>query len=111
MKKYDITAEQKVKTVTSLKNGSPLKIYRIANETGKVYPNEFLHYHPNGHEYYIVLTGHIVIQVGKKKVDLKAGEMLQLFPGEVHKVAKVIEQCDTIVIRNEFAENDKVVTE
>ena len=107
MKLFDIEAIEGMKKVCSLKEGSPLKIYRITYP--RIWNGDDWHFHPQGYEYYIPLTGQITVLVESKEVIVCAGEMLCVYPGEKHRVVGGSSDQDTIVIRQEFLKNDSEI--
>lgn len=67
-------------------NGSPIEIgLGFRSDTG---PHEVRHHHPYC-EYYVVLEGSAVIEVGTKHVPVRAGMVLMVEPGERHQVLSV----------------------
>lgn len=109
MKLYNTKNEAGMKLVCDLNCGSPLKIYRI--KYTKEWDGDDWHFHPHGYEYYFVLNGQITVQVEKEEVVVCEGEMLCVYPGETHRVLGGRADQDTIVFRQEFQKNDKVIVE
>src|SRR3989344_6394159 len=105
MKKYNINFEDKMKIVCGLATGSPIRINSLLNKKGV---KDDLHYHPKGHEFYIILTGKLVIEINGENVTANNGDVIQVHPGEIHRVIEVLEDSNTIIIRQEFNEDDKV---
>ena len=95
--------------ICGIGDASPLKIARAM--TDKVLDNEKLHYHIKGHEYYIFIRGVARICVGTSKINLSAGQMLYIEPGEVHKIEEILEPSDYVVINTNPDPKDKVVLE
>ncbi len=107
MKKYKIDLEQGMKALCSLPT-SPLKMYRfkVSDMVGR---NDDWHFHPQGHEYYLVLNGHMILKLEHKVIEVKTGEMIQVEPGEKHEVIDIKKSSDILVIRQEFTKDDKVI--
>jgi mannose-6-phosphate isomerase-like protein (cupin superfamily) len=84
-------------------NGSPLAIGTgLRSEVG---PNEVRHYHPY-REYYVVLDGAAELEVEGKVVQLRAGMVVMVEPGEHHMVVAVGEAGARWVVIQERSEPD-----
>ena len=92
--------------ITGLFNNSTLAIARFVIK--KVSPDEKLHYHAKNTEYYIFLQGKAEMIIKGKMIKIVKGDVLIVEPGEKHKVTKIIEELDYIVIRD-TTEDDKII--
>jgi mannose-6-phosphate isomerase-like protein (cupin superfamily) len=69
-------------------NGSPLEIGLAPTPLKEVPNSEVMHYH-NYHEYYVVLEGSAELEVEGQQVPLRAGNVVMVEPGEIHRIASV----------------------
>ncbi|MFA6461755.1 MAG: cupin domain-containing protein [Candidatus Woesearchaeota archaeon] len=107
MKTYKFDLKKEWETLCGLKDGSPLKIYHF-NLT-KAIGDPFPHFHPRGNEYYLVLKGRIALNFNGKDIWVKAGEMVQFNPKEIHHaLPKIDGPAQVVVFRQEFEKDDKV---
>ena len=95
--------------ICGVNDNSPLKIARTT--TDKVLDNERLHSHLKGFEYYLIMQGALRMRVGASTLELKAGDMLQVDPGEPHKVEEVLQRCDYVVVNTNPDPLDRIVLE
>lgn len=108
MKKYNLAFEKQMKKVCGIHTGSPIRINSLKNIKGV---SDDLHYHPKGHEFYIILTGKIIIEINNEKIIASNGDVVQVYPGEIHRVIETLEDSNVIVVRQEFNEDDKIILE
>lgn len=69
------------------------------------------HYHAHMHEVYLVARGTSVALVQGKRVELRAGDMLAVEPGEVHSFVESSADYFHFVLQAPFAPGDKVLVE
>lgn len=89
-------------------NGSPLEI-----GDGKlvdVPEGEVTHSHPY-HEYYVVLEGEAKLEVEGQTVEMRAGQVVMVEPGERHRVVGISEQgARWIIVKERSAPDSKVIS-
>ena len=76
------------------------------------YANEGInekHYHTEMYEIYLVAIGSSVIEINNKKINLKAGDMITIEPGETHTFLESSKDYYHFVIHTPFVKNDKIV--
>jgi mannose-6-phosphate isomerase-like protein (cupin superfamily) len=69
------------------------------------------HYHKKKDEVFYIYKGHILIEVGKEKFEMKGGSAIRINPGELHRFTGL---CDTIIIEistQHFEEDSYRITE
>ena len=66
------------------------------------------HYHQQMHEIYLVAQGSSVAIVDGQRVDLKAGDVLVVAPGEVHTFTASSADYFHFVVQTPFVAGDKV---
>ncbi|GEM_PF-1865313 len=106
MRKLKTREYEKDSRIAGKFNGLPLAIARPV--TKEVHPKESVHYHQKATEFYIFLRGKAEMQVNNELVQVSAGDVLVIEPGEKHKISKIIEEVDYITIRD-TVEEDKIV--
>ncbi len=86
-------------------NGCPLQIARACIKD--VWKDEALHVHPKGHEFYVFVKGRAEIMANEKTIKAEAGDIVMIEPGEKHKIIKILEETDYIVVKNNPDPSDK----
>lgn len=109
MKKYNFHKYEGVESICDVKTGSPIKIAYVC--TDKLLQSDVLHYHDQGHEYYILLKGKIILQINQNFVEAIKGDVIHVEPCEEHKVYSVNEEVEYIVIRTNHHLGDRIVLE
>ena len=85
----------------------PLKVARAM--TDKILDKETFHYHPNGWEYYLFISGKATMKIGKNLIAAEKGDMIVIEPGEPHIIVEVKEKADYVVFNTNPDPKDKVV--
>ncbi len=70
-----------------------------------------LHYHPQGKEYLIVLSGKVRFQVGDEIVLLEQGDYISIPSGTQDKIIEVLEELSIIGVRYPSIPDNKVFIE
>ncbi len=109
MKVYNTLGLREKCSIAGKDDGLPFKIARPS--TSKVLDGEILHYHPMGHEMYLVIEGGLVLRVGDNLVNATKGQLVVVEPGESHKVEKIIGAADYLVFNTNPDPLDKIVLE
>lgn len=104
IKKYD-RGYEKIWKLAGGFNNSTLAINRVI--TGDVLSREKYHSHPKANEYYVFLKGKAEMLINDSVIEVSEGDVLLVEPGETHKVNKVVEEAEYIVVRDCIDENEK----
>ena len=75
------------------------------------YTAEQKHYHKENQKVYLTLSGKGILNVGGQEVEMKPESLIQVEPGEVHAVEKVVEAPLSFVVVLASKNNDKIVVE
>ncbi|MAG44506.1 hypothetical protein CL633_01320 [bacterium] len=67
------------------------------------------HYHKKIHEIYLVAKGTSTAMVNKKKIQLKAGDILVVEPNEIHTFIKNSSDYFHFVVHSPCVKKDKII--
>jgi mannose-6-phosphate isomerase-like protein (cupin superfamily) len=67
------------------------------------------HFHRETKEFYLVISGQLVLQINNKTIILKPLEMVVVLPNSIHAVIKAVDDTKFIVIKSPSGLNDKVI--
>ncbi len=95
--------------ISGVSDGLPLKTARAM--TNKLLPDERLHYHLTGYEYYLIIKGVLRIRVGDKTLEARTGDMVVAEPKEPHRIEAILEDADYFVVNTNPDPLDKIVLE
>lgn len=71
--------------------------------------NSARHYHSSTYEYYLVLSGQAVLEIGPDDVTLHCGALVIVEPGEMHRLRDATDDFEVILMMDRFVPNDKVM--
>ncbi|MBN2880847.1 cupin domain-containing protein [Candidatus Woesearchaeota archaeon] len=74
----------------------------------ELYANEALHYHKDFSEFYLVISGYLVLEVSGVKYKVSASEMVVVEPNEEHQVVEV-NNCAYVVIKEKSYVGNKII--
>ncbi|MCU0680169.1 MAG: cupin domain-containing protein [Planctomycetes bacterium] len=75
------------------------------------FTGEKAHYHKVNQKVFITISGKGILNVNNNKIELVEEQMIQIEPGEIHFIEKVIEAPLKIIVINSAKIDDKVVVE
>ena len=73
----------------------------------KVIDSDRLHFHSDAEEYYIVLGGHMLIQIGNQNIEVSAGQVLLVRPGVPHLMLEVEPDTRILLVKAPAWPGDK----
>jgi quercetin dioxygenase-like cupin family protein len=73
------------------------------------YTTEAKHYHTHNQKVFITLSGEAVLEVNGEEVTLTPENMIQVEPGEIHRVLRIVSQEVSFIVVLAKKENDKVI--
>jgi mannose-6-phosphate isomerase-like protein (cupin superfamily) len=88
--------------------------YTTALEIGyinlkKVIDTDRLHFHSEAEEYYVVLGGRMLIQVGNQNIEVSAGQVLLVRPGVPHLMLEVEPDTSILLVKAPARPGDKQI--
>lgn len=75
------------------------------------FTGEKAHYHKEINKVYITISGRGIININNEEVELNKKQMVQVEPGEIHFIAKVVESPLKIIVVNSAKIDDKIVVD
>lgn len=89
-------------------NDSPLQINYAQRK--ELYKNECEHYHEDFFEYYLVVSGHIILKIDGQSHRINENELCIVEPKERHEVIEVSGNCKYLTIKSKSYKGNKVMT-
>ena len=109
MKRFNTLGLDERCNITGQQDGLSFKIARTS--TTRVLAGEKLHYHTLGYEFYLVISGKMLLKVNNDSVEVCEGQLVVVEPNEPHKVVEIVGSADYLVINTNSDPLDKIVLE
>jgi mannose-6-phosphate isomerase-like protein (cupin superfamily) len=68
-----------------------------------------LHHHAEVYEYYLLVMGSMVLEVDGERVELQAGDVCCVFPGEVHNIVARSDDLKCFLVKYPHRPTDKII--